>query len=189
MTTSIPVAIEVYSNEDVSTRVGIVTLQISQQLYEPGINNQLVQQALPTSYIEGSRRQIQRYSNDYAEKIIDKCITLTAFNNSIICSIGYIYTFTAIFYVGLYIHIMLTYGIHPKIDRQNRLIEINRKYCQNKCDTILILIFYVCKTIWCTIIISSDKYHQLFILLSLLTFFHDLIILYFIQERMLSYEL
>ena len=98
MPVSIPEATEVSSEQDVATRVGTVTLEITTENSE----SDMIQEALPISYAEGSRYVIQRYSLAYANKVIDKSIVLTAFNSSIICGFACIYTFLAVFYIALY---------------------------------------------------------------------------------------
>ena len=111
MPTSIPEATEVSSEQDVATRVGTVTLEITTE----NSGSDIIQEALPTSYVEGSRYVVQRFSLDYANKVIDKSIVLTAFNSCIICGFGCIYTFLAVFYIALYFHIMLIFGIQSII--------------------------------------------------------------------------
>ena len=175
MTASLPEATEVplQIENNVSTHVGIVTIEIPSEVD----NNQLIQEALPTSLVDGIRYRITRYGPNYSDKVVDKCIVLAAFNNCVICSFGYIYSFAAIFYIGLYFHVMLTFGLQPQSDT-----PIETTNCDKKCDLFFVAISYMSRTTWIGIRILYGKSDFILIILGLLTFFHDLELIYLMSE-------
>ena len=176
MLASLPEATEVNTpieEEDISTSVGTVTREIHSNVD----NNQLIQEALPTSLADGIRYRITRYNPNYSRKVVDKCIILAAFNNCIICSFGYIYSFVAIFYIGVYFHVIITFGLQPQSDT-----PIERNNCDKKCDLFFVAISYISRTTWIGIRILYGKSDFILIILGLLTFFHDLELIYLISE-------
>ncbi len=185
MPTSIPEATEVSSEQDVATRVGTVTLEITAENSESDINNSnLVQEALPTSYVEGSRFVAQRYSLAYANKVIDKSIVLAAFNSCIICGFGCIYTFLAVFYIALYFHIMLIFGIQSnnEITRQS----VYKRNFKKKFGIFLVLSSYISKSTWVGTKILHRQTDPVFIVLGTLSFFHDIQLVYLMNESLIS---
>ena len=171
MSDTIPEAREVLSLDDVSINIGTITTEIFPQ----SDNNVLVQTALPTIIANGSRIRIQRYSSIYASKVIDKCVIFAAFNNCFICSLGFIYSFFAIFYIMLYFRVILTFSCIQKKDSYHK-----------KVDIFLVITSYLTKTTWVGMKILNSKADTIFIILGSLTFFHDLEMLCFMNESLIS---
>tara|TARA_Y100000389_G_scaffold124515_2_gene121883 strand:+ start:3920 stop:4468 length:549 start_codon:yes stop_codon:yes gene_type:complete len=168
MTNQIPKATEIeLSDSDVSTNIGTITINILPQVDD----NTFVQSATPTILADGQREILERNLLTHSTKITDKCIVLASINNIIICIFGFQYTFFAIFFVGLYFHIILIFGLQPVY--QFEINELIKKKRQKLCDTVFIICSYIIKATWIGVKIIKGDADTVFIILGSLTVFHD----------------
>ena len=144
-----------------------------------------IQLALPIVFANGYRDNIEIYSIGYSYKIVDKCIILAALNNCIICGLGYKYTDLIFFYIGLYINVIFVFGCAPKNIRENaNLISI--KLFQKKICFLIFLSSYIIKTTWVGVKIIYRSKDIYLIILGVLTFLHDIELMYLMNESLVS---
>ena len=169
MTNQLPKATEIeLSDSDVSTNIGTITINILPQVDD----NTFVQSAMPTILADGQREILESNSLTHSTKITDKCIVVTSISNSIICIFGFQYTFLAIFFVGLYFHIILTFGLQPEY--QFEINELIKKKKEKLCDLVFITCGYIIKSTWLVVKIIKCDADTVVIILGSFTVFHDL---------------